>query len=173
MTIHPDDAPPVHTHVSLLALSALCLAFGCAMALACFYLCKNHGVVMIWLSLFLTLVLSVAVIVLSIIAEDVVGIILCGLSFLLTCWYIYAVRPKIPFAAAMLDVSLRAMSTYNTAWLLPVAGMILMGGATYLWAVCSFAIVYAVDNGSNSSAYSVRGLIYFILALSFFWSNTH
>jgi hypothetical protein len=50
------------------------------------------------------------------------------------------------------------------------AGMILMAGLAFVWSVCAFSIVYAVDNGSSSNAYSVRGLIFFALALSLFWT---
>ena len=84
--------------------------------------------------------------------------------------YVISVRHKIPFAAAMMDVSLRSMSTFKSAWLLPIWGMILMAGLAFVWSVCAFSIVYAVDNGSSDRAYSVRGLIFFVLALSLFWT---
>jgi len=42
---------------------------------------------------------------------------------------------QIPFAAAMLDVSLRAMSDFKSAWLLPIYGMLLMSGLAFLWSV--------------------------------------
>jgi hypothetical protein len=90
-------------------------------------------------------------------------LILAGAAFLLlNVWYVYVVRHKIPFAAAMLDVSLRSMSKFKSAWLLPIWGMVLMGGLAFLWSVCAMSIVWAVDNGGNDSAQSVRGLIFFV-----------
>ena len=35
----------------------------------------------------------------------------------------------------MLDVSLRAMSDFKSAWLLPIYGMLLMSGLAFLWSV--------------------------------------
>jgi hypothetical protein len=147
-----------------------CLAFGASMSLVFLYLFKNHGVVMIWISLIFTLIMSGAVLVLAAFAGDIVGVVLAALLFAFTCWYVYSVRSRIPFAAAMLDVSLRAMSTFKSAYLIPIVGMILMGVLSYVWSMCAFSIAYAVDHGSNTSAQSVRGLIYFVLALSFFWT---
>ncbi len=79
-------------------------------------------------------------------------------------------RHKIPFAAAMMDVSLRSMSTFKSAWLLPIVGMILMSALAFVWSICAMSIIYAVDHGSNQSAYSVRGLIFFLIVLSLFWT---
>jgi hypothetical protein len=126
-------------------------------------------------------------------------------------WYVYVVRHKIPFAAAMLNgqiislahtesgmrfgcgercagsissqpwvllccvvlhcaVSLQSMSMFKSSWLLPIWGMILMSGLAFVWSVCAMSIVYAVDNGSSDGPRSVRGLIFFILVLSLFWT---
>lgn len=62
------------------------------------------------------------------------------------------------------------MSAFKSAWLLPIVGMIFMGGLAFVWSVCAFSIIYAVDNGSSDSAQSVRGLIFFLLVLSLFWT---
>lgn len=150
-----------------------CLVFGAVLALLFLYLFKNHGITMIWISLIFTLVMSGAIVILAAFAGDVLGVILAALLFAFTCWYVYAVRHRIPFAAAMLDVSLRAMGTFKSAFIIPIIGMIFMGALSYVWAMCAFSIAYAVDHGSNTSAYSVRGLIYFVLALSFFWVRHH
>jgi ABC-type multidrug transport system fused ATPase/permease subunit len=84
--------------------------------------------------------------------------------------YVYVVRFKIPFAAAMMDVSLRSMSTFPSSWFLPILGMFLMAGLAVVWSICAMSIIYAVDHGSNQSVYSVRGIIFFLLVLSLFWT---
>jgi len=67
-------------------------------------------------------------------------------------------------------VSLQSMSMFKSSWLLPIWGMILMSGLAFVWSVCAMSIVYAVDNGSSDGPRSVRGLIFFILVLSLFWT---
>ena len=147
-------------------------------------LCPAHSLVLLSLLVCLSrrifgLIVSGAVVILAVQAGNVIGVIFGALFFLLNLWYVYAVRHKIPFAAAMLDVSLRSMSMFRTAWLLPVVGMILMAGLAFLWLICAMSIVWAVDNGGSpdpktgnptNGAQSVRGLIFFVLALSLFWT---
>lgn len=52
-------------------------------------------------------VVSAAGVILAARAGSVVDAVLAGVLFLLNLWYVYSVRHKIPFAAAMMDVSLR------------------------------------------------------------------
>lgn len=152
-----------------LPLIGICIGVGAVVALLFLSLMQTHGTILIWMSLVWTLILSGAALIFAVVAGNVIGMIFAALIFALTCWYVYAVRHKIPFAAAMLDVSLRCMKTFPSAWTLPLLGMILMGAISYLWAICCFSIAFAVDQ-SSGSVHSVRGLIFFLLALSFFWT---
>jgi hypothetical protein len=72
-----------------------CLAFGASMSLVFLYLFKNHGVVMIWISLIFTLIMSSAVVILAAFAGDIVAVVLAVLLFAFTCWYVYSVRHRL------------------------------------------------------------------------------
>lgn len=52
----------------------------------------------------------------------------------------------------MLDVSLRAMSDFKSAWLLPIYGMLLMSGLAFLWSV-------SVDSRGQRGGRAVRLMI--------------
>jgi len=162
-----NDLGPLEHAFPLIAIS---IAVAVLQAGVWLWLMQHHGRILIWITLIFGLIVSAAGVVLAARAGSVVGAVLAGIFFLLNLWYVYSVRHKIPFAAAMMDVSLRSMSRFKSAWLLPIWGMILMSGLAFVWSVCAFSIVYAVDNGSSSNAYSVRGLIFFVLALSLFWT---
>jgi hypothetical protein len=57
----------------------------------------------IWITLIFGLFVSGAAVILAVMAGSIIGVVLAGIFFLLNLWYVYVVRHKIPFAAAMLN----------------------------------------------------------------------
>jgi len=164
---HSSDLGPLEHALPLIAIA---IGVSLMQALGWMWLMQNHGKTLIWITLVFGLIVSGAAVILAVVAGSIIGVVLAGIFFLLNLWYVYVVRHKIPFAAAMLNVSLQSMSMFKSSWLLPIWGMILMSGLAFVWSVCAMSIVYAVDNGSSDGPRSVRGLIFFILVLSLFWT---
>jgi len=169
---HPDrstssDLGPLHHALPLIAIA---VAAAAVQGLFWMWMMKKHGRTLIWITLIFGLIVAGLVVIAAVIAGNVVGVVFGIIFFLLNAYYVYIVRHKIAFAAAMMDVSLRSMSQFKTAWSLPIIGMLLMTGLAFVWSVCAFSIVYAVDHGSSEGARSARGFIFFLLVLSLFWT---
>jgi len=164
---HSSDLGPLEHALPLIAVA---IAVGLLQAAGWLWLMQRHGRTLIWITLIFGLIVSGAAIILAAMAGSVVGVVLAAIFFALNAWYVYSVRHKIPFAAAMLHVSLRSMSMFKSSFLIPIWGMILMSGLAFVWSICAMSIIYAIDNGSADGPRSARGFIFFLLALSLFWT---
>mmetsp|Transcript_9969 Transcript_9969/g.29413 ORF Transcript_9969/g.29413 Transcript_9969/m.29413 type:complete len:805 (-) Transcript_9969:954-3368(-) len=89
----------------------------------------------------------------------VLGVIFL-LLFLLNCWYVWAVRSRIPFAAAVLKVAITALKAFPEVKKLPYGGMVVGAGWTIFW-----MWTFAVSLMANANA-----LVWIYLFLCFFWT---
>jgi hypothetical protein len=78
------------------------------------------------------------------------------IPLLLTAWYIYAVRRRIDFAAAHVEVAVAAVKAHGGVFAFALAMIILQVAWVSLWSLAAFGVEHRINNlGSNSTSASL------------------
>lgn len=139
------------------------------------YAVKNYAKQLIWINLIVGLIFSVAALVLAARAGSVVGVILMAILLGLNILYVYYVRHRIPFAVAILRVSVKAIQQFNGAIGIAIFGIVIQTAYLYFFYLAAGSIAYASNqnqNGTNknNTTSDASPIVYIALALSFYWT---
>jgi hypothetical protein len=88
--------------------------------------------------------------------------------FLLNIWWIYVVRSRIPFAVAMLETVVDVVKGHPATVGVSFSSIFVQVGWNVAWLYAAVGIYVKVNNVANSS--SASNVVYFFLALSYYWT---
>jgi hypothetical protein len=78
------------------------------------------------------------------------------IPLLLTAWYIYAVRRRVDFAAAHVEVAVAAVKAHGGVFAFALAMVLLQVAWVSLWSLAAFGVEHRINNlGSNSTSASL------------------
>lgn len=90
------------------------------------------------------------------------------LIFLLNVLYIYWIRSRIPFAAAILSIVSSFVREYPATFYYAFAAMLVHFVWMIVWSISAASMIYSVQNTENNE--DLEGLVYIFVLLSFFWT---
>jgi hypothetical protein len=130
---------------------------------------RSHPKTMIWLGLVFGIVVSVGALVASIAVGSVTGVIFGAIFLVLNILFVVSVRSRIPFSAAILTVAIESTRVYPSVYFWVIFGIILQIAYSFLFFVTAGPIMYSLNNKMDVSNNLIY-FIYFLLALSFYWT---
>lgn len=124
---------------------------------------------MIWLNICMLALVAL----LCLLTMNLIGTAVFAFSAYLTHRYLEAVRPRIPFAAAVLSTACAAVRSNYTGLLLVAFGLLVVQvGWMLMWTTATYGIFYVYDPSlRNQQDHSSGGLVLFSLLLSLFWGQ--
>ena len=99
--------------------------------------------------------------------QAVVGVILLVFA-LLNVLYVYLVRHRIPFAAAVLEICAFVIREYTAMIWFAYLGIIMQTVWMFIWAIAAATSLYSLNNAGASD--NSQGVVYFFPLVSFYWS---
>ena len=157
-----SNSATVRIDRSTVLLGLAVCGIGGAIALAYLLLIKTYASALIKLTLALSVLASIAVLVVSVMAGSIMGIIMASLGLVAQVVYTYLVRSRIAFASALLTMATKPVRTFNGTIAVAFLGVLAQAAWTALWAIVTFAIYVAlsqhtVQPGSDVNAYNQGG----------------
>lgn len=124
---------------------------------------------MIWLNICMLALVAL----LCLLTMNLIGTAVFAFSAYLTHRYLEAVRPRIPFAAAVLSTACAAVRSNYTGLLLAAFGLLVVQvGWMMLWTTATYGVFYVYDPSlQDQQNHSTGGLVLFSLFLSLFWGQ--
>jgi len=116
------------------------------------YLYSSAG---ICLGLLVVLALDVFAFILSIIVASTIGVVILVIIFVMHVLFIYIVRARIPFMVATVAIAARPMHIFRY---------------NYLFFICATGISIGLGSAYINASSCVQGFVYFLLAVSYFWT---
>jgi len=131
-------------------------------------------------SLFLQAVMVASMMTISVIF----GVILL-IPLLLTAWYIYAVRRRIPFAAAHVEIAVDATRSHSGVYFFSFIMVFVQAAWVILWSLAALGVENIINNGptnaqdgtinpnntsgGNNGQTRVGAIVVFVMLVSFLW----
>lgn len=133
---------------------------------------------LIKLALYASLFLQAAMVATMMTISIIFGVLLL-IPLLLTAWYIYAVRPRIPFAAAHVEIAVQATKAHSGVYMFAFFMVFVQCTWVILWSLAALGVENIVNNGSNAEADTVGptsskqtrigGILVFAMLVSLLW----
>jgi len=124
---------------------------------------------MIWLNICILALVAL----LCVLTTNLIGTAVFVFFAYLTYRYLQAVRPRIPFAAAVMSTACAAVRSNYIGLLLAALGLLVVQvGWVLMWAVATYGIFYIQDPSlRDQQDHTAGGLVLFSLLLSLYWGQ--
>jgi len=168
-TQEPTEAPDVQMDSKAWGILMLLLVAAGLLSAAFLQIMKGHAANMIWCTLFSTVALMVVNLIGFVVLKSVPGIIVMVILILFNLLYIYMVRSRIPFAAAMLETVVECIQLFPATVWVAIGSIFIQAIGLLIWVVGAASILHAMDNANTPD--NTRSLVYFLLTISVYWTT--
>jgi len=101
--------------------------------------------------------------------KSIAGIVIMIFMILFNLLYIYLVRARVPFAAAMLETVVECIQLFPATIWVAIGSIFVQAISLLIW-VMGFASIYHAMDQANTSDNS-RSLVYFLMTVSVYWTT--
>lgn len=139
------------------------------MAVLTLMVIRYYAACMIWSFLILGAISNLGLAFVFLSNGSSVGAVIMFVIFLLSVWWIFVIRNRIPFAVAMLEIVTDVIALFPNTVTMSIMAAVVHIGWNMLWLVAA-VYVYA-DVANNNSNANIAKLIVVLLVFSLYWTN--
>eukprot|EP00823_Brevimastigomonas_motovehiculus_P006383 TRINITY_DN5289_c0_g1_i1.p1 TRINITY_DN5289_c0_g1~~TRINITY_DN5289_c0_g1_i1.p1 ORF type:complete len:470 (+),score=73.21 TRINITY_DN5289_c0_g1_i1:48-1457(+) len=166
-----DHEGTITLHFSGKEAGLICLFVLIAIASSYIWLeiMKRNATTIIWITLWGAVALYAIFGIVCIAMGVVPPAIICFVLAVIHIIYILVIRSRIPFAATMLTLVTECIQLFPATIWVAIASMFVQAIAAVIWVLGVFAIYNNMDSTDQSGG--MRGIVGFLLLVSFFWTS--